>query len=126
VCLQSGRPPQAPRTICLIARTTHSKQGALQLLVSSRSSINSSLHALRDRIRIIGERCGASVDENDVYPCWCPNPESGLVQLVRSIYVSKFELEPKLTAIHAGLEVSSLKSTCPVASLSCAISCPDT
>lgn len=80
----------------------------MQILVSSRSSVTSSLHALRARICLLAERCGASVVENAIYPGWNPNPDSALTRQVMDIYASTFDLQPHLTAVHAGLEVRSI------------------
>ena len=77
----------------------------MQVTVSSRSSITSRLHALRARIKLLAEKCGASVDQNEIYPGWNPAPSSKLVTQVKDIYTKSFAIEPKLTAIHAGLEV---------------------
>ena len=77
----------------------------VQMVISSRSSVTSSLHALRARIRLLAEQCGATVSENEIYPGWNPAPQSDLVTRVKQIYTEQFELKPQLTAIHAGLEV---------------------
>lgn len=67
--------------------------------------MTASLLALRARIRTLAGVCEASVEENEIYPGWNPAPKSQLVTTVKGIYTNKFDLEPKLTAIHAGLEV---------------------
>jgi di/tripeptidase len=79
--------------------------GPVQVVVSSRSSITQRLLSLRDQIKCIAEHCGAYVAENEIYPGWSPNPQSALVKLTKQVYVDKFWIEPKVTALHAGLEV---------------------
>jgi len=71
---------------------------------STRSSIASALHALRDRIRAAAELAGGSVEENEPYPGWKPDLESKLLATVKSVHQKEFGKEPELKAIHAGLE----------------------
>lgn len=71
---------------------------------STRSSISSALHALRDRIRAVGELAGAAVDENDPYPGWKPNLDSRVLSIVKEVHKREFGTEPEMKAIHAGLE----------------------
>ena len=40
----------------------------------------------------------------DGYPGWAPNPNSALLEVVKKAYVDLFKDEPKVLAIHAGLE----------------------
>jgi dipeptidase D len=47
---------------------------------------------------------GADVLINDGYPGWKPNPNSKLLQLTVEKYKELFGKEPKVRAIHAGLE----------------------
>jgi dipeptidase D len=72
--------------------------------LSTRSSVASALRALRDRIRSTAELAGAAVEENDPYPGWKPNLESKLLAVVKAVHMREFGEEPKLKAIHAGLE----------------------
>ncbi|MDH3215848.1 MAG: aminoacyl-histidine dipeptidase [Candidatus Krumholzibacteria bacterium] len=71
---------------------------------SSRSSINSALQSLRDRIRGASELAGASVEENEPYPGWKPNLESKLLTVIKQVHKELFGEEPEARAIHAGLE----------------------
>jgi len=71
---------------------------------STRSSIKSSLQALRDRISATALLAGAQVDENDPYPGWMPNLESNILKVVQKVHKDVFGKEPEMKAIHAGLE----------------------
>lgn len=71
---------------------------------SSRSFAPHSLQALRNRIRALGELAGASVEENEQYPGWKPDLNSHLLAVVKRVHREVFGTEPKLKAIHAGLE----------------------
>ena len=78
--------------------------GSLVVLVSTRSSVDSALSALRRRIRAAGALAGAEVREEPGYPGWKPDLDSPLLALVRSVHTELFGKEPALKAIHAGLE----------------------
>ena len=47
---------------------------------------------------------GAEVEHSAGYPGWAPNPQSMLLDVTRSSYEKLFGKEPKVRAIHAGLE----------------------
>jgi len=80
------------------------KDGKAAISLSTRSSIKSSLQDLRDRIRATAELSGASVEEDEPYPGWKPNLESKILKLSKDIYKKMYNKEPKVEAIHAGLE----------------------
>ena len=72
--------------------------------MSSRSSVESALEALRQRIRSTGELAGAKVKEGESYPGWKPNLASPLLNVVKGIHVRELGVDPEIKAIHAGLE----------------------
>jgi dipeptidase D len=78
--------------------------GSLAIGMSSRSSVESALEALRQRIRSAGELAGAKVVEGDSYPGWKPNLASPLLKVVKRAHAKELGVEPKIEAIHAGLE----------------------
>ena len=47
---------------------------------------------------------GADVAHSDGYPGWAPNPQSVLLEKTVGAYERLFGTEPKVRAIHAGLE----------------------
>ena len=47
---------------------------------------------------------GADVAHSDGYPGWAPNPQSVLLEKTVGAYERLFGAEPKVRAIHAGLE----------------------
>jgi dipeptidase D len=71
---------------------------------SSRSSINTALQSVRDRIRAAAELAGATVEEDAPYPGWKPNLASQLLQVTKNVHKDLFGQEPEAKAIHAGLE----------------------
>lgn len=72
--------------------------------LSSRSSIKSALQDFRDRIRATAMLSGAEVFEEVSYPGWKPNLDSKILKLSKKIFKDMFNKEPKVEAIHAGLE----------------------
>ena len=47
---------------------------------------------------------GADVVHSDGYPGWAPDPQSKLLAVTKECYRERFGVEPKVRAIHAGLE----------------------
>jgi dipeptidase D len=72
--------------------------------LSTRSSIKTSLQDLRDRIHAVAQLSGAKVTEEDPYPGWKPNLDSKILKLSKKIFKDMYGSEPKVEAIHAGLE----------------------
>lgn len=71
---------------------------------SQRSSIGSACQHMASVVRAAFELGGAEVLTNEGYPGWKLNPNSEIVKIARESYVSLFGKEPKILAIHAGLE----------------------
>jgi dipeptidase D len=76
----------------------------VQVCTLERSSAQSLLHVTRDQIEAIGRLAGATVESGNEYPGWEPNPDSPLVGLCRGVYKDLFGEEPRVAAIHAGVE----------------------
>ena len=71
---------------------------------SQRSSTLSSRRDMAETIQAVFELAGAMVDMGDGYPGWKPNPNSPLLAVAIDSYKQLFGVEPKVKAIHAGLE----------------------
>jgi dipeptidase D len=71
---------------------------------SQRSSIESERAEIADTVRAVFELGGAEVSGSGGYPGWKPNLDSPILKTARSIYKELFGKEPKVEAIHAGLE----------------------
>ncbi len=71
---------------------------------SQRSSIGSACTNMASVVRAAFELGGAEVLTNEGYPGWKLNPNSEIVKIAKESYVSLFGKEPKILAIHAGLE----------------------
>lgn len=79
-------------------------ENKVMIHLSTRSSINTALQDLRDRINAIAKLSGAKVTEEQPYPGWKPNLESKILKLSKKIFKDMYGTEPKVEAIHAGLE----------------------
>lgn len=69
-----------------------------------RGSVESRKDVICKKIEVLGAMCGAKVVGVNDYPGWQYNPNSALLELFKEAWVEKFGVEPKVVAIHAGLE----------------------
>ena len=80
------------------------KENTIVIGMSSRSPMKSALQDMRDRIRAIAVLAGAKVTEGTPYPGWKPDLQSKILALSKKTFKDMFKAEPKIEAIHAGLE----------------------
>ena len=71
---------------------------------SQRSSVESAKTYVAQMVESVFSLAGADVAHTDGYPGWNPNPESRLLEITVNAYKDLFATEPKVRAIHAGLE----------------------
>lgn len=85
--------------------------------VSFISAVRSSVKSLKsetlERIEILSHILGAFVTTDSYYPEWQYNPESKLRDLCVKTYTELKNCEPKIDAIHAGLECGLFKEKMP-------------
>lgn len=72
--------------------------------VHQRSSIDSRRDEIADRVKALFEMIGAEVVFDDAYVGWAPNPDSKVLATAIESFKSLFDSEPKVEALHAGLE----------------------
>jgi dipeptidase D len=80
------------------------ENGRLYIHSSQRSSVMTRLDAITFRIEAIARLAGARVQSDSGYPSWRPDFTSELLIACKKIYHKLFGNEPKVEAIHAGLE----------------------
>jgi dipeptidase D len=85
----------------------------LKVLMSSRSSVASALGWIRRKIRAVGFLAGARVDEHDGYPGWKPDLDSPVLQVVKDVHTRVMGSEPRVEAVHAGLECGIIGEMIP-------------
>jgi dipeptidase D len=88
--------------------TTEATEGEASLYVEvgclSRSSVDSRMEATRDEILAVGHLADAAVEKGHAYPGWEPKMDSALLGTCREVYARLFHEQPRVLAIHAGLE----------------------
>ena len=80
------------------------EEGCIKVVTSQRSSILSSRMDMSQMVGAAFELGGATVETGDGYPGWKPNPSSEILRVAVESYKRLFGTEPKVKAIHAGLE----------------------
>ncbi len=83
------------------------------ILTSCRSSIMSSINDVLSTIESIATLAGFEADVQVGYPGWKPDMNSAVLQVVRTVYTGIWNREPRVTAIHAGLECGLLGDKVP-------------
>lgn len=96
--------PGLVETSTNLASVKMPEEGKIVITTSQRSSVESAKRDIADRVAVIFSLAGAEVRHTDGYPGWAPNPDSPLVRRSADIYKEMFGNEPKIKAIHAGLE----------------------
>ncbi|PZX10926.1 dipeptidase D [Breznakibacter xylanolyticus] len=71
---------------------------------SQRSSVESAKHYVGAMVESVFVLAGAQVAHSDGYPGWTPNLDSPLLKMARERYQQCFGVQPRVRAIHAGLE----------------------
>ena len=88
--------------------------GSLRVGLSSRSSVDSALEAMRRRLRAVGVLAGAAIEEEEAYPGWKPDLESPPARGRQDRAPPRVRPRPPAwKAIHAGLECGILGKKAP-------------
>lgn len=85
----------------------------LMIITSTRSSVESELDDLLDRLQIFAKTFNADFNILARYPGWEYEKNSKVRDLAKKLYEDMFDKEAKLTAIHAGVECGLLKRILP-------------
>lgn len=84
--------------------TVRTEGEELKVHVSNRSSVDSAIRAIQQRVASIGEMAGAKVEEVEGYPGWKPDLSSHVLQVAKDAHKIILGKEPGVKAVHAGLE----------------------
>lgn len=87
--------------------------GSIRIGISVRSSIDSAKTALIERLKSIGALAGVRVEVTGDYPGWTYRKESLLREKMVDTYRELYGKEPKVEAIHAGVECGLLAHKIP-------------
>jgi dipeptidase D len=87
-----------------LASVKTKENDAIMVTTSQRSSTESLKADVVNQVKAVFFQAGAEVHETDGYPGWKPNPDSTILKVSKTLFEKLFEKEPKVLAIHAGLE----------------------
>lgn len=71
---------------------------------SQRSSSDTAIEDIAGMVSSVFQLAGARVKHGDGYPGWTPNMDSRILAVMKTAYERLFGEEPRVLAIHAGLE----------------------
>lgn len=88
-----------------------SKDGKVVINTLMRSFVETAKDALAESLDAVFELAKADkIVFDGAYPGWKPNPDSAILKLMKNIYQKMYGKEPRVMAIHAGLECGILGS----------------
>lgn len=96
--------PGLVETSSNLASVKRTSENEITVITSQRSSIESARTNVSNCVRTAFELGGAKVETNGGYPGWKPNVKSEILKVACDTYKDMFGKEPKIRAIHAGLE----------------------
>lgn len=80
------------------------EEGKVVVTTSQRSSVAGARENISSVVRACLELGGATCTTNEGYPGWKMNPKSEILRIAAESYRNLYNKEPKILAIHAGLE----------------------
>ena len=87
-----------------LASVKFSSRESVVVTTSQRSSVESGKLYAKQAVESVFLLSGAEVEHSDGYPGWAPDPNSHLLKCTVECYERLFGKEPKVKAVHAGLE----------------------
>lgn len=87
--------------------------GEVNIQCLNRSSVDSEKWDHARSIEAAFTIAGLSSARGGSYPGWTPNPSSSTVEMLRKLYVERYNEDPKVMACHAGLECGILGTNYP-------------
>ena len=104
VIAMSAAVPGLVETSTNLASVKFEEGGRIVVTSSQRSSVESAKTYVMQMVESVFALAGADVAHSDGYPGWAPDPDSRLLEVTADAYRRLFAAEPKVRAIHAGLE----------------------
>lgn len=86
--------------------TTH--ENYIEFDSATRSSVETKKQQVHQTAKLVAEMIGAEIITSAPYPAWQYQPESKIRDVFKRVYKEKFNKEPEIAAIHAGLECGLL------------------
>ena len=91
----------------------HTEGDAVVCRFMPRSSINSQKDEVLERLDALTTACGGSMDVSSSYSAWEYRPDSPLRDVMIEAFRAVYGEEPKVAALHAGLECGILSGKLP-------------
>jgi dipeptidase D len=91
----------------------HVESGIAIVQFLTRSSVETARDDLSNTIEATFQLAGAEVQHSGGYPGWKPNADSKILRQMTRVYQELFGVEPKVNAVHAGLECGIIGSVYP-------------
>jgi len=104
VIAMSADMPDLVETSTNLASVKMQDNQTILITTSQRSSVESSKYDIANQVEAVFALSGATVTHGDGYPGWKPNLNSEILDIAKKSYTKLFQKEPKIRAIHAGLE----------------------
>jgi len=96
--------PNLVETSTNLASVKMKEGNAIEITTSQRSSVETSKYDIANQVEAALTLTGATITHGDGYPGWKPNLKSDILKVAQASYSKLFNEEPKVRAIHAGLE----------------------
>ncbi len=100
----SNAVPGLIETSCNLASIKMTAPGELLVTIHQRSSVDSRRDEIADRVKALWQMAGATVEFDDAYVGWAPDPESRVLKVAEESFEQLFGTKPRVEALHAGLE----------------------
>jgi dipeptidase D len=100
----SAEMPGLVETSTNLASVKMRDENRIEITTSQRSSVESAKYDIANEVEAALILAGATVTHGDGYPGWNPNLKSEILTVAKESYVKLFAEQPKVRAIHAGLE----------------------
>ena len=112
VIRMSDEMPDLVETSTSLARVKV-ESGTAEIQFLTRSSVETARDDLSNMIEATFRLTGAKVEHGGAYPGWKPNADSKILELMKSVYQDLYGVQPKVNAVHAGLECGIIGSVYP-------------
>ena len=90
-----------------------SREDGVHVTLSIRSSLPSRKEEIVNKLRTISKVMGIECEVGSYYPAWVYEPESKIREVAVKTYKDMYGVEPKIEAIHAGLECGFISEKLP-------------
>lgn len=105
--------PGLVETSSNLASVKMGNNNTINICSSQRSSADNGKAVMSNTVGAALEMGGAEIEFGAAYPGWAPNMDSEILKVAKQTYHKLFGKEPKVKAIHAGLECGLFKERYP-------------